>query len=98
MTDKHMTYPDRDELVRLTTVLSALVAEVKHLTAKVEELKDEHVIDLERNLAILQVRNVELDSRLQKIESNITWLGRTVGGETLALIGGIILWWIKTHG
>lgn len=89
---------NRDEIVRLTTVLSALVDEVKCLTCKVEELKDDHVVDLERGLALVEARHVDLEDKLCKLQDNITWLTRTVVGQAITLIGGIILWWVKLHG
>ena len=88
---------ERDEIVRLTVVVSSLVTEVKSLSEKVDSLKDDHVFDLERQLAVLQSQNETVNDRLETIEGQFTWLIRTVIAEGLALVTGIITWAIQNY-
>lgn len=89
---------DRDEAIKLTVVVGALVAEVRALGVKVDNLKDEHVFDLERQLAVLQSQTAASNDRLKKIEEQFTWLTRTVAAEGIALLCGIIMWAIQNLG
>lgn len=88
--------PTQAQIVRLTTTVEILVAEVRHLTAKVDNLKDDRVVDVEMKLGLLEERLANEGQRLKKIEDSCTWLVRTVVAEGIALVGGIILWAINS--
>lgn len=83
---------DRDDVVRLTVVVQQLVKEVRNLTEKVEEIRDERVVSLEHKIGLLEERLINEGRRLAKIEDNGIWMFRVVVAEGLALVSGGILW------
>lgn len=88
---------NRDELVRLTTVVGSLVDEVRTLGEKVDSLRDDHIYELERKMAVLTVQNDAANERLQKVEGHFGWMVKTVIGEGLALVAGIVMWVIQNY-
>jgi hypothetical protein len=84
------------EIVRLTVVVSTLVEEVKHLTGKVEALKDGRVLMAEHNLVAQVERAAALNTRVEKLEGHCTWLTRTCIAEAIAFISGLVVWIIQS--
>ena len=86
---------DREELIRLTTVVDALVGEVRAVGTKVDSLRDEHIYQLEHKMVVLEHQNKTQADKINKIEEQFTWATRAIIGEGLALIAGIVMWTIQ---
>lgn len=75
---------DQETLIKVTVVLEQLVAKVKDLSDKVDNIKDEHVKETASTLATHR-------EKIARMESIIYWTMSVVFVETIAIVGAVIV-------
>jgi hypothetical protein len=89
--------PDREKLVRLTTVMEGLTVKVGENTKEMAEFRQQ-LADIERDgLGELKTSVAVQKEKIGRLEKIVYGLAGAVVIELLGIIGAIIVWAVTSH-
>lgn len=82
---------DRQMLLEVKEQTARILERLDHLSSQREEDREniERIMDLEHSKQNLRMEQIE--NRISKIESNNTWLWRTIAGIIITAVLGVVI-------
>lgn len=82
---------DRQMLLEVKEQTARILERLDHLSSQREEDREniERIMDLEHSKQNLRMEQIE--NRINKIESNNTWLWRTIAGIIITAVLGVVI-------
>jgi uncharacterized protein (DUF3084 family) len=87
-----------EEISKISTLILETDQRAKSAHNRIDDLKTEFADKLQAQKQDYEEKIAVQEKSLDKLESNITWLWRSVGGGGITLIFGLILFYLTRGG